>query len=118
MDDQQTILHHYNLTTAYPTSWPAEKNESDSSEEKSSSTQVKKTNLQRSNTRYSALEHSGSSRRSRVPGSEKTGDGLENLVQKDEADPLGGSDSVVRVLRHKGIPIEDDQRFRETIGGA
>lgn len=114
MDEQQTILHHYNLTTPYPTSWPAEKDESDSNEEQQSNIKAKNPNLRRSNTRYSALERHGSGgRRSLVPGAEKTGDGVENLVQRDEADPLGGPDSVVRVLRQRGIPVEDDQRFRE-----
>ena len=50
-----------------------------------------------------------------MPGTEKTGDGVENLVQKDEPDPLGGRDSVVRILRHKGLPVEDDQRLREDL---
>lgn len=113
MDDQQTILHHYNLTTPYPTSWPAENDESDSPEEELSNAKVKKPSVRRSTTRYSALERRGTGRRSLVPGSEKTGDGLENLVQRDEADPLGGPDSVIRVLKQKGIPVEDDQRLRE-----
>lgn len=113
MDEQQTILHHYNLTTPYPTSWPAENDESDSAKEEPSNTKVKKPSIRRSNTRYSALERHSAGRRSLVPGSEKTGDGLENLVQRDEADPLGGPDSVVRVLRQRGVPVEDDQRFRE-----
>lgn len=113
MDEQQTILHHYNLTTPYPTSWPAENDESDSPEEDPSGTKVKKPSIRRSKTRYSALERHSTGRRSLVPGSEKTGDGLENLVQRDEGDPLGGPDSVVRVLRQKGVPVEDDQRFRE-----
>ena len=113
MDEQQTILHHYNLTTPYPTSWPAENDESDSPAEEPPITKVKKPSIRRSNTRYSALERHGAGRRSLVPGSEKTGDGSENLVQRDEADPLGGPDSVVRVLRQRGVPVEDDQRFRE-----
>ena len=118
MNDQQTILHHYNLTTPYPTSWPAEKDECDSPEEELSHTTAKKIHLRRSNTRYSALELHAGGRRSLVPGAEKTGDGLENLVHIDEADPLGGSDNVVRVLRQKGIAVEDDQRLSEAICGA
>ncbi len=113
MDQEQTILHHYNLTTPYPTSWPAGKDESSSSEEERSNGKATKRSLRRSTTRYSALERHGSARRSLVPGSEKTGDGLENMVQRDEPDPLGGPESVVGVLRQKGIPVDDDQRFRE-----
>lgn len=115
MDLEHKVLDHYQLTTPYPTSWPAEKDESNSSEEELSNTILSKPSLHGSKSRYSALEKHGTTRRSLVPGSEKTGDGVENLVQKDEADPLGGPDSVVRVLRRHGIPVEDDQRFREVI---
>lgn len=111
MDDEPTILNHYNLTTLYPTVWPAEKDESDASDEEI--TERRKTDLRRSKSRYSALERSGSDRRSLVPGSQRIGNGVENLVQKDEADPLGGTDSVVRVLREKGLPVEEDSRLRE-----
>ena len=111
MDDEPTILNHYNLTTLYPTAWPAEKDESDASDEEI--TERRKTDLRRSKSRYSALERSGSDRRSLVPGSQRIGNGVENLVQKDEADPLGGTDSVVRVLREKGLPVEEDSRLRE-----
>ena len=111
MEDEPTILNHYNLTTLYPTAWPAEKDESDASDEEI--TERRKTDLRRSKSRYSALERSGSDRRSLVPGSQRIGNGVENLVQKDEADPLGGTDSVVRVLRVKGLPVEEDSRLRE-----
>lgn len=111
MVDEPTILNHYNLSTLYPTAWPAEKDESDASDE--DVPDHRKAELRRSKSRYSALERSGSDRRSLVPGSQKTGNGVENLVQKDEADPMGGTDSVVRVLRDKGIPVEEDSRLSE-----
>ena len=111
MEDEPTILNHYNLTTLYPTAWPAEKDESDASDEELAA--HRKADIRRSKSRYSALERKGSDRRSLVPGSQRIGNGAENLVQKDEADPLGGTDSVVRVLREKGIPVEEDTRIRE-----
>ncbi|KAL8858778.1 MAG: hypothetical protein Q9178_004695 [Gyalolechia marmorata] len=112
--DQHTLLNHYNITDLYPTAWPAEKDESDLSEDEQSKSkpQPKRLAHQRSNSRYSVLARSTSDRRSLVPGSEKTSDGVENLVQKDEPDPLGGPDSVVRILKYKGIPVEEDQRLR------
>lgn len=113
MIEEHTLLNHYNLATPYPVVWPAEKDQSDASEEDLSSKKLNTRNLRRSKSRYSALEGSRNSRRSLVPGSEKTGDGVENLVQKDEADPLGGPDSVVQVLRQTGIGIEEDQRLRK-----
>ena len=111
MEDETTILNHYNLNTLDPRSWPTEKDESDDSDE--DVLPQKKAALRRSKTRYSALERKGSDRRSLVPGSQRTTTGVENLVQKDEADPLGGTDSVIRVLREKGIPVEEDSRLRE-----
>lgn len=111
MGDEATILNHYNLTTLYPIAWPAEKDESDASDEELPA--HRKAGLRRSKSRYSALERKGSDRRSLVPGSQRIGNGAENLVQKDEADPLGGTDSVVRVLREKGIPVEEDTRIRK-----
>ncbi|KAL8653576.1 MAG: hypothetical protein Q9210_002015 [Variospora velana] len=111
--DEHTLLNHYNINTLYPTAWPAEKNESDASGDEQSTNMTKRLAHSRSKSRYSALIRNGSDRRSLVPGSEKTGDGIENLVQKDEPDPLGGSDSVVRILRQKGLPVEEDQRLRE-----
>ena len=112
-DQTRVILNHYNISTPYPTEWPAEKDDSDTSDLDAPIIKTATSNLRRSKSRYSVLERSGSDRRSLVPGSEKTRDGVENLVQKDEADPLGGTDSVVRALRQKGLPVEDDQRLRE-----
>ncbi|KAI4264147.1 MAG: hypothetical protein L6R42_000741 [Xanthoria sp. 1 TBL-2021] len=111
---EHTLLNHYNITNLYPIAWPAEKDESDASEDEQPKSKPQTTRLahQRANSRYSVLARSTSDRRSLVPGSEKTGDGLENLVQKDEPDPLGGPDSVVRILRHKGLPVEEDHRLR------
>lgn len=110
MEDETTILNHYNLTTLYPTSWPTEKDDSDGSDEESTTNQ-RKIALRRSKSRYSALERSGSDRRSLVPGSERR-NGIENLVQKDEPDPLSGAESVVRILKERGLPVEEDTRLR------
>lgn len=113
MSDEHTILHHYSLITPFPTAWPTEKDESDLSEEDSTLSDPSKTANRRSRSRYSALQRHGSDRRTLIPGFQKLRDGLENLVQKDEPDPLGVTDSVVRVLRQKGLPVEEDQRLSE-----
>lgn len=115
MNDEHTILNHYNLTSAFPSTWPTEKDDSeDSAEEKT--VNGLKAGIRRSKSRYSALERAGSdSRRSLVPGSQKLRDGQENLVQKDEPDPLGASDSVVRILRRQGLPVEEDSRLSEVL---
>lgn len=106
-DFEKSIVNHYNLSTPYPVEWPADLDESD--EEIAPG---KNSNLRRSKSRYSALERSASDRRSVIPGSQKTGDGRANLVQKDEPDPLGGMDSVVAVLKHRGLPVDEDARLR------
>lgn len=106
-DFERNITDHYNLSTPYPVEWPGELDESD--EEVAPG---KTLNVRRSKSRYSALERSASDRRSVIPGSQKTGDGRANLVQKDEPDPLGGMDSVVAVLKQRGLPVEEDTRLR------
>ena len=112
-DPIRTILDHYNIATAFPTAWPTEKDESDDSEPEVPVRSAPPKADRKPKSRYSVLERSGSERRSLVPGSEKTQDGVENLVQRDEADPLGATDSVVRTLRQKGLPVEEDERLRE-----
>lgn len=113
MNDEHIILNHYNLTNPFPIAWPVEKDESDASEEESTSSGLSKAAARRSRSRYSALQRIGSNNRTSVPGSEKLRDGHENLAQKDEPDPLGVTDSVVRVLRQKGLPVEEDQQLSE-----
>ncbi|KAF6225296.1 hypothetical protein HO173_012847 [Letharia columbiana] len=112
MNDEHTILNHYNLTSPFPTAWPAEKDESDASEEELTASGLSKTAIRQSRSRYSALQRNGSNHRRLIPGSQKLRDGHENLVQRDEPDPLGVTDSVIRVLRQKGLPVEEDQRLR------
>ncbi|KAL9104035.1 MAG: hypothetical protein Q9163_000974 [Psora crenata] len=112
MQNEQTILNHYNLTNAYPNSWPTEKDDSDDSQGERTKA-LSRHGIRRSKSKFSALERHGSDRnRSLVPGSEKLPQGQDNLVQTDEPDPLGASDSVVRILRQKGLPVDEDSRLR------
>jgi len=106
-DSEGNVVNHYNLPTAYPLEWPAELDQSDEDEPTNAGVGVR-----RSRSRYSALERSASDRRSALPGFQKTGDGRANLVQKDEPDPLGGPDSVVRALKQRRLPVEEDSRLR------
>ncbi|KAJ3559775.1 hypothetical protein NPX13_g9492 [Xylaria arbuscula] len=109
-DFDRNVLDFYGISTLMPTAWPAEKNDkiddSDSDRE-----QKKKINRRKS--RYDALERAVSSRASIVAGSETSSSGVSNLVQRDEPDPLGSSDSVVRTLNDLGVPIQDDTRLRK-----
>lgn len=107
------ILNKYNLTTLYPAAWPQEKDAADegelSADEAPAAAAVQA--VRRSRSRYSVLEDR--SRFSRqVPGAERSKDGVETLVQKDEQDPLGMYPSVVQVLRARNLAVEDDIKLR------
>ena len=109
-DFDRNVLEFYQLSTPFPTEWPAEKdNKSDDSD---SELEQKKQKINRRKSRYQALERAVSNRQSIVQGSEKSANGVSNLVQKDEPDPLGTSDSVVRTLKQLGVPVQDDIRLR------
>jgi hypothetical protein len=110
-DYERMVLEHYQLSTPWPEKWPDDKNLSDASDDEDAKPK-RNGIMSTSKARYSVLERSASDRRS-LPGSQRTGDGVENLVQKDEPDPLGSTDSVVRVLQQQGLPIQQDSRLRE-----
>ncbi|KAF2127551.1 hypothetical protein P153DRAFT_319842, partial [Dothidotthia symphoricarpi CBS 119687] len=108
------ILNKYNLTTLYPAQWPEEKDQADEaedSEDEAPAVTTTTSKLNRRKSRYSVLEDR--SRLSRpIPGAERSKDGVENLVQKDEQDPLGMYPSVVQVLRANHLAVEDDIKLR------
>lgn len=113
---ERTILDHYKLSSPYPNEWPADKDTSDASDEedeasKSSRNGSMAAKLARRKSKYFALEKA-SDRRSLIPNAQKSGDGVETLVQRDEPDPLGSTDSVVRILRQQGLPVQDDIALR------
>lgn len=111
-DYERTILDFYQLPNPYPDEWPAEKNQSDASDDEDEAKDEKKAKLQRRKSRYQALERAVSDRRSIIPGAQSDKGGVANIVQRDEPDPLGTTDSVVRTLRQLGVPIQDDPRLR------
>ncbi|KAL7921624.1 exocyst complex component Sec5 domain-containing protein [Trichoderma austrokoningii] len=101
-DYERTILEFYQLPTSYPSEWPAEKDDDSSGDE----ADPKKHS--RTKSRYQALESSGDGKGAAVG---RKG-GVNNMVLKDEPDPLGTTDSVVRSLRENGIQAQDDVRLR------
>ena len=106
-DYDRTILDFYQLPTPYPSEWPAEKDAESSDDDDDMAKKVKQRK-----SRYQALERAVSGRRSLVPNSDGGKGGLGTLVQSDEPDPLGSSDSVVRQLALLGVPVKDDARLR------
>ncbi|KAF2014145.1 hypothetical protein BU24DRAFT_392262 [Aaosphaeria arxii CBS 175.79] len=114
MESMETkLLNKYNIPTLFPAQWPEEKDRSSDEEEDEAPRTAAVQPLRRSNTksRYSVLENTRTYSR-QLPGAEKNQDGVENLVQKDEADPLGTYPSVVHVLRQRGLPVEEDIKLR------
>ncbi|KAF1850585.1 uncharacterized protein K460DRAFT_269468 [Cucurbitaria berberidis CBS 394.84] len=110
---EREILNKYNLSTLYPAAWPQEKDVADdeADEFELATPRAAAQPVRRSGSRYSVLEDR--SRFSRqVPGAERSKDGVENLVQKDEQDPLGMYPSVVQVLRARNVQVEDDIKLR------
>ncbi|OCK81359.1 hypothetical protein K432DRAFT_424986 [Lepidopterella palustris CBS 459.81] len=105
------LQNHYNITTLFPNEWPAEKDISSDEDEGLPPKSTMVNQVRRSKSRFSALDRSGSYRQ-KLPGTETTRDGTENLVQKDEPDSLGSFPSVVQVLRQRGLPVEDDIKLR------
>lgn len=107
---EATLLNHYKIDSLYPAEWPSEKDNEDSSDEEEKLETATSKPPRRSKSRYSVLERNPRQRTS-VPGSQKNKDGVENLVQKDEPDPLGGAGSVVQILRARGLPVEEDLKL-------
>lgn len=86
MDDtERALLSRYGLTSAYPESWPKEKDEED----------AETVNLQRMST---------------MASTKSTAPTL--LSRNDEPDPLGSSSSVVDMLRYRGGPVDDTSYSR------
>ncbi|KAF2747811.1 hypothetical protein M011DRAFT_525983 [Sporormia fimetaria CBS 119925] len=111
---ETTLLNKYNIPTLFPSKWPVEKDQDSDSDDLGDAPprpDTKPLARRASRSRFSVLESPGSYQR-KLPGAEKSRDGVENLVQKDETDPLGTYPSVVQVLRQKGLPVEDDIRLR------
>jgi len=112
MDSVETqLLNKYNIPSLFPAQWPEEKDQSSDSDSDAPSQQPPTLQpMRRSKSRFSVLETGGSFSRKRE-GVEKTKDGVDNLVQKDEQDPLGTFPSVVQILRQRGLPVEDDVKL-------
>jgi exocyst complex component 2 len=96
------LLKHYRLQDPFPETW------SDPIED----AQLQQRKLSRRSTkRYSVLQDDGisSSLRGLVGGGDVYSG---TTVAQDEPDPLGTADSVVRVLKKRGIPAEENVRLR------
>ncbi|OQE41296.1 hypothetical protein PENCOP_c005G06398 [Penicillium coprophilum] len=100
------VASHYNLPSEFPEEWPASLDVADEPEEQ----QVQRTDSRPRKSRYIALERSPSDWRSKF-GSRRGKEGREN-AREDEPDPLGTSDSVLRILKQRGVPLEEEGKSR------
>ncbi|KAJ5578252.1 uncharacterized protein N7459_007216 [Penicillium hispanicum] len=96
------VASHYNLPSEFPDEFPAALEEADQSEEET----VQRTKSRPRKSRYFALERTPSDWRSNF-GSRRGKDGRENALN-DEPDPLGTGDSVLRILKQRGLHLEDE----------
>src|ERR1700753_2354296 len=96
------VASHYNLPSEYPAEWPAALDEGDASDEEP----LERTKSRPRKSRYFALERNPSDWRNGY-GSRRGKDTREN-AQNDEPDPLGRGDSVLRLLKQKGIRLEEE----------
>lgn len=105
------IASHYGLPSEFPEEWPAELDEEEGTDEESlqgdggAGSRAHKS-------RYFALERSGSHR---TLGSQKGGGtaaSRDTLAQKDEPDPLGSGDSVLKILKKRGLSVDEESRVR------
>lgn len=96
------VASHYNLPSEFPDEWPAALDEADQSDQEP----AQQTKSRARKSRYFALERTPSDWRSNF-GSRRGKDVRDN-TQNDEPDPLGGSDSILRTLKSRGIRLEDD----------
>ncbi|KAI9887212.1 MAG: hypothetical protein M1823_000960 [Watsoniomyces obsoletus] len=113
-DPERTLLNHYNLPSLYPLQWPAEKDDSEESADEvvPAPKGSRGSQTRRSKRPPSVLDKLGGSRRSAGVKTESQDDGAQVLPRKDEPDPLGSSDSVIRLLRQRGLPVDHDAKLR------
>ncbi|PWY77457.1 exocyst complex component Sec5 [Aspergillus heteromorphus CBS 117.55] len=102
------VASYYNLPSAFPEEWPAELDESDHSEDET----LDRRGSRSERSRYFALERSNSTRKGATLGSFKSNNGRENLVQMDEPDPLGSGESVLKILKTRGLSLDEESRLR------
>ncbi|KAJ5676992.1 uncharacterized protein N7477_002625 [Penicillium maclennaniae] len=96
------VASHYNLPEEFPEEWPAALDEPDRSDEEP----VQQAKSRPRKSRYFALERTPSDWRSNL-GSRRGREAREN-VQNDEPDPLGTGDSVLRILKQRGLRPEEE----------
>ncbi|KAJ5224773.1 uncharacterized protein N7469_008276 [Penicillium citrinum] len=96
------VASHYNLPSEFPEEWPAALDEADQSDEEP----VQRTKSRPRKSRYFALERTPSDWKSTF-GSRRGKENREN-AQNDEPDPLGTGDSVLRILKQRGLHPEDE----------
>lgn len=107
LGSEQALLSYYNIPTLNPEAWPTSKN-TDEDEDDSDTVAAKEAKAKHAR-RYTMLGGAP-----RVPSrndappipSNKPGGGPP--IPKDEQDPLSGSASIIALLRHRRISVDQD----------
>ncbi|KAK2750399.1 hypothetical protein FQN57_003879 [Myotisia sp. PD_48] len=94
----QDTLQYYHLPSEFPEEWPTELDQSDDSEDEAPA------NANENDRRLSRIRYSGL----RASRKESVSNGYRS-VQNDEPDPLGGPESIIRMLKHRGLPVDSDR---------
>lgn len=108
MAEDIDVAGHYGIQNSFPDVWPAELDDDDASDTENIA--PTSAGQKRRSARYSAL--AGTNSRGPAAGSYRAGGNADNVAVKDEADPLGSSDSVMYILKQRRIPVDDDPRLR------
>ncbi|KAJ5901994.1 hypothetical protein N7495_002522 [Penicillium taxi] len=96
------VASHYNLPSEFPEEWPVALDEADQSDGEP----LEQTKSRPRKSRYFALERTPSNWRNNF--GPRGQDGRDTTAQSDEPDPLGTSDSVLRLLKERGINVKDE----------
>ncbi|KAK4900214.1 Exocyst complex component S5 [Elasticomyces elasticus] len=122
-DTERRLLNHYKLTTLYPSSWPHQPGDDDSSDSESepslhpngnktsqvhppSKSPSPLVGRQSSSARFRQIDRHASIR------SASSLLGASSVVKQDEPDALGMVQSVATTLRSRGLPVEEDLALR------
>ncbi|KAI9789408.1 MAG: hypothetical protein M1816_006068 [Peltula sp. TS41687] len=109
-DYQRSVLSHYKLSNPFPGEWPAEKDQTD---EPSLDVPLGagNTKLAAQYRRFSVLDYLGSDGQT-LPRLGQETPQRDNAGRTDEPDPLGASESLVRLLRQRGLPVNSYAQLR------
>ncbi|KAI9828250.1 MAG: hypothetical protein M1826_006076 [Phylliscum demangeonii] len=110
----RSVLDRYKLTTPFPTEWPKERDQADDEDQGAGLVDPKSiapNRRRQSSSRYSVLESTSGAGGLSTAGAGKHAD--QQPFVRDGPDPLGASDSLTRLLRQRGLPVDNEAHLRD-----